>query len=116
MGGKVLDYYPVGFGKLKSDILEVKGLCTGCSICTVMCRLENIIFDERPVMKQECAGCQLCSIACPRAGETSRILQEEWDILNRHAWTRGYTMPDTCPKESANVWGEWSGSGTIRFY
>ncbi len=90
----MLDYYPTpGFGKLKSDILD-KGLCTGCSICTVMCRLENIVFDERPVMKQECASCQLCTIACPRAGETSQILQKEWDILNRHAFIRSAQSTD----------------------
>ncbi len=81
----MLDYYPTpGFGKLKSDIID-KGLCTGCSICTVMCRLENIVFDERPVMKQECASCQLCTIVCPRACETSQILQKEWEIYNKHA-------------------------------
>ncbi|MCZ7359443.1 MAG: Coenzyme F420 hydrogenase/dehydrogenase, beta subunit C-terminal domain [Candidatus Methanoperedens sp.] len=90
---KMLDYYPAGFGKLKSDILD-KGLCTGCSICTVMCRLENIVFDERPVMKQECASCQLCTIVCPRAGEISSKLQNEWDILNRHALVQSAQSTD----------------------
>lgn len=82
-----------GFRKLKSDILD-KGLCTGCSICTVMCRLENIAFDGHPVMRQECASCQLCNIVCPRAGEVSRNLQKEWDTLDRHAIIRSARSTD----------------------
>ncbi len=94
MDRNILDDDPAtGFGKLKSDILD-KELCTGCSICTVMCRLENIAFDGHPVMRQECASCQLCNIVCPRAGEISSKLQKEWDILNRHALIRSARSTD----------------------
>ena len=79
------EYYPKpGFGTLKSEILD-RGLCTGCSICTIMCRLENIAFDDRPVMRQECISCQLCTIVCPRANSVSPVLQKEWEFHNRYA-------------------------------
>ena len=88
------DYYPKpGFGTLKSEILD-RGLCTGCSICTIMCRLENIAFDGRPVMKQECISCQLCTIVCPRANGVSPVLQKEWELHKRYALIRSARSTD----------------------
>ncbi|NJD77341.1 MAG: hypothetical protein FIB08_09645 [Candidatus Methanoperedens sp.] len=90
----MIDHYPVpGFGTLKSEILD-KGLCTGCSICTIMCRFENLVFEDLPVMKQECSSCQLCNIVCPRAGEISQKLQKDWEILDRHAIIRSARSTD----------------------
>jgi len=82
-----------GFETLKSDILD-RGLCTGCSICTIMCRLDNIAFDNRPVMRQECVSCQLCTIVCPRANGVSPVLQKEWELHNRYALIRSARSTD----------------------
>lgn len=88
------DYYPKpGFDTLKSEILD-KGLCTGCSICTIMCRFENIAFEGRPVMRQECVNCQLCTIVCPRANGISSVLQKEWELQNRFALIRSARSTD----------------------
>lgn len=93
-GDRMIDYYPVpGFGTLKSEILDM-GLCTGCSICTIICRFENLVFEDRPVLKQECSSCQLCNIVCPRAGDISQKLQKDWEILDRHAIIRSARSTD----------------------
>lgn len=88
------EHYPsTGFGTLQSEILD-RGLCTGCSICTIMCRLENIAFDGRPFMKQDCVNCQLCTIVCPRANGVSPVLQKEWESHNRYALIRSAKSTD----------------------
>lgn len=86
-------YSHMGFRTLQSEILD-RGLCTGCSICTIMCRFENIAFDGRPFMKQDCVNCQLCTIVCPRANGVSPVLQKEWESHNKYALIRSARSTD----------------------
>lgn len=62
--------------ELKGTVRIATERCKGCGLCTVVCHVDNIVFNEdtvntkgyRPVMTQKansCTGCGNCALMCP---------------------------------------------------